>query len=503
MKLKFIITVAVLYMVGSPIFSNDVENKIILNSMEFPEPDLSIGDRLNDPLFAVKIQKKNTDNNEIKKTILKLEKELSDKSDPSKIYELANYYKETSDCEKAINYYRKFLESGKGNAEDYKDILIKGDLYYSLSEIDLKTEKIDNLEKALFFLTKAVELNQEDLLQWIKLGDCYLSLEKTTEALYCYNKVLEKKLNDFSIYTRLQAASFQRDYLKLSDSRPSEKIENQKITEGFNFDYLQIAIDNSPADFKDSIKLQHYVYLMRLMLLKSELYVKNNQNIPLSFNTVFTKDEKIIIDEAANLVKSMRSKDIKNIDLIYLSGIINYLKSDYEKAISVFEEILKKEMNSELIYNDILFINFYHIKDNSGLKSLIGEILKLKPAPESYLILACIEFRNNELTKAEMLCKQSLKINESYPEAYSAIAVISALNGNYIEADEMIKKGNLLIQKTNSKESRLSSEMKVNEAAIALLKKENERAYILLQSVRSVDNNVKASLLYNRYFKKK
>jgi hypothetical protein len=45
--------------------------------------------------------------------------------------------------------------------------------------------------------------------------------------------------------------------------------------------------------------------------------------------------------------------------------------------------------------------------------------------------------------------------------------------------------------------------MRVNEAAVALLKKEKERAYILLRSVISADNNRKALELYNRYFIKK
>ncbi|HNX24349.1 MAG TPA: hypothetical protein PKG60_09895, partial [Spirochaetota bacterium] len=79
---------------------------------------------------------------------------------------------------------------------------------------------------------------------------------------------------------------------------------------------------------------------------------------------------------------------------------------------------------------------------------------------------------------------------------------ISAIKGNYIAADEMIKKGNSVIKKNNSGKQ-LYNEMKVNEAAIALLKNEKERAYILLRSVISVDNNEKAYQLYNRYYIKK
>lgn len=102
-----------------------------------------------------------------------------------------------------------------------------------------------------------------------------------------------------------------------------------------------------------------------------------------------------------------------------------------------------------------------------------------------------------------MLCNRALKINRNYAEAYYALAVVYSAEGNYAAADEMIKTGNSLAYKIKFNKNILSNKMKLNEAIIALLKKEKERAYILLRSIISVDNDKKASELYNRYFNKK
>ena len=61
------------------------------------------------------------------------------------------------------------------------------------------------------------------------------------------------------------------------------------------------------------------------------------------------------------------------------------------------------------------------------------------------------------------------------------MSVIFSSDGNYIAADEMIKKGNYIFQKEKFKNIVLYNQMIINEAAIALLKKEKERAYILFQ----------------------
>jgi len=150
-----------------------------------------------------------------------------------------------------------------------------------------------------------------------------------------------------------------------------------------------------------------------------------------------------------------------------------------------------------------MFINLYIMKNYEELKKTVENVIQTDPSAEHYLLLAVLEFKLNNFSGAEMLCYQSLKINENYPKAYSCIAVTSAMQGNYIVADEMIKKSNYFYQKNPFEKNALFSRMNVNEAAIALLKNEKERAYILLRKAISADNNSNAILLYNRYFIKK
>jgi tetratricopeptide (TPR) repeat protein len=490
-----------------PLFSEEIDKNEILKSMEFPAAGLKMGNALNNPFFALNILSKEINVAELKKRILTAEKELNSKPDPVKLYELGNYHNELMNYETAKKYYKEYLRLNSPSfamkAEEYKTILTIGEIYFILSEIDIKTDRQDNLNKALLHYTKAIELNPDNPDLLIKLGDCYLSIGKTTEALYCYNKSVEKKGDDPRIYARMQAAAFQRDSLKLLESKSEENIKDHPAIQGYEFDYIQTAINNSSGDLKESFKLQHYIYLLRLLIIKSDLYNKENHASELNLNKLFSKEEESILNEAGEFLKKIDNKNIKRINLEYLSGIINFLKSDFRKAVKDFSVIMNESKNYGLVHDEIILINLSIIKDTKAVKKNIEDIIKVNPSPMDYLILAGLEFKNGNYTGAEMYCSRSLKINPDYPEAYSGIAVINAVNGNYIAADEMIKKGNFLIRKNDSENTRLFYQMKVNEAAIALLKKEKERAYLLLRSVISVDNNDKALQLYNRYFIKK
>ena len=505
MKTRSIIIPILFLMMTFPAIGDDAEKKEILKSLEFPQADLQFGYILNDPFFGLNILNNETSAADLKNTASVLEKDLNDKPAPELFYKLGNTYKDLKNYETSIRYYKKYLGliSRASGIEDSKTLSIIGETYYSLSVIDLKNERTDNLERCIVYLSKVSELDPENISNWIMLGDCYLTLDRTNDSLFCYNKVLMLNSKDFRIYSRLQAASFQADYLKLLKNRVDEKKNIQTAIQDYNFDYIQTAINNSTGEMKDSFKLQHYIYLLRLLLIKKESMIENSAMTGGDFKPSYTKDEESILSETEILLQQLKSRYTGNYRLAYLSGIVNYLKSDYKKALDDFKYALNEKINPELIHNDILFICLNFLKDGLLIKSHVDEIIKTNPKPEYYLILAGLEYKNLNFEKAEMLCNQSLKLSNCYPEAYSGIAVISALNGNYVAADEIIKKGNRFINENKLKNDRLINGMKVNEAAIALLKNEKERAYILLRSVLSVDNNEKASRLYNRYFIKK
>ncbi len=508
MKSKLLTILFIILTLSFSAAGEEDEKKNILNAMEFPSPILNFGSLLNDPFFTVNIGELISEPGDLEKKIRILENKGEFKNEPYRLYNLGNLYKDLMKYEIAVKYYKKFLESieesGDKNSKDTKIIQLTGEAYYSLSEIGQPSERIANLERSLVYFTKAYDTDPTSLILWIKIGDSYLSLGKSIEAIYCYNKYMEKNKNDYTINPRLQAAVFQREYEKLKEVN---EIENLTVGEGVDYTYIETAVNNSDTGNKESLKLQHHIYLIRLLLLKKEYYLNkmlnDRESGDFNLKRKFSNKEKKIIDDTEKLINAIADKNTARIKLKYLSGVINYLKDNYEESISDFNKIPKNDVTIKQIYNEVLYINLFLLNENRKAKDLVEDIIKINPQPEHYLILASIEFKNNNIDKALMLCNQSLKIDEKFCEAYSGLSVLYAIKENYIAADEMIKKGNSLINRDDRKENLLFYQMRVNEAAIALLKNEKERAYILLRSVISTDNNSKALKLYNRYFTKK
>ncbi|PKL17673.1 MAG: hypothetical protein CVV49_09785 [Spirochaetae bacterium HGW-Spirochaetae-5] len=508
MKTKLLAALAIFMTLSFSATGEENDREEILRAMEFPSPSIKFGTILNDPFFTVNIGDQKSDHAETEKKIKVLESPGKTRITPDKLYQLGNLYSDLMDYKKAVKYYKEYLkstdESEYNNMKDKNLFQLKGEVCYSLSRIDHPSERIKNLERSLIYLTKAFDLDPAYHPLWIKIGDCYLSLGKSSEAVYCYNKYMEKNRNDSAIYPRLQAAVFQRDYNKLIEA---DEIDISAAGEGMDFSYIETAVNNADTDEKDLVKLQHHIYLVRLLLLKKEYHLnevtskrdgKNSNR-----NDIFLNNEKRILYDTEKLIQTTTGNNTDKNKLKYLSGIINYLKEDYIKSVSEFNEIPKINSSINQVHDEVIFINLFLLNEKKKAADLIEDNIKINPRPEYYLSLAYMEFNNNNIDKALMLCNQSLKIDEKFSGAYSGLSVLYASKGNYLAADEMIKKGNSLINRDDNQRSSLFNQMRVNEAAIALLKNEKERAYILLRSVISADNNRKALNLYNRYFTKK
>ena len=486
--------ISLFILLSSSIYGEELNKKEILDSMVYPAPELEIGSLVNDPFFSLNIHDDIINIKEIKKSILLIEKRINDKSDPSEYFALGNYYKDLMDYENAIKYYNMFLISVNSESVDKQTTLILGEIYYNLIFIDINSKKPAYLEKASLYLFKSSDFYPDNVNLWIKLGDCYLASDKTADALYCYGKASEKKLKDPFIIGRLYAASFQRDYLKLKGKTPEMFNPNIDIMDGFDFSDLQKLFNNAPDILKDSFKIQYYIYHIRLLLYK--------KNRTPELNPSFNIEEKKILTEADKFIKSIKNRNINKIKLGYVSGIISYIMSDYRNSVSSLKTFIKETRYSNSVSDDILFIYLNCLKDSDEAKYFANSSIGVRPSAEYYFILSSIEFSRMNLTGAEFYCNQALKINYKLPYLYSALSVIYAYKENYFSADEMIKKASMLEQNIKYEKNNLYCQMKINEAAIALFKNEKERAYLLLRSVLTVDNNVNASRLYNRYFLK-
>ncbi len=511
MKTSLLFIIALILTLSLTLTGEENEKREILNAMEFPFPELNPWEELNNPFIVINIENSALNEAELRKKITELEKPGVIDTDSERLYLLGNLYKKLKNNEKASGYYYQYLESTKSLNSNYSAdagaLQIKGETYFALSEIDIQTKRPDHLEKSLFYFTKTLELNPSVHSLWIKIGDCYLSMWKSTEALYCYNKFKHSNKDDLRIYIRLQAALFQQDYLRLKVTGNIDEIKNQSITEGIDFTSIETAINNSPAENKESLKLQQYIYMIRLLLLKNQdsitYDIADGKSRFSDLKSNLTKEEKNILSEAERLIQRIEDRLIDKAKLEYISGAVKYLQKDYKNALAHLRKIELESGNSKLIHDEIILTRLYMMEEDDKIIKMLDDIIKTDPQPVDYLILADIEFRRNNPDKAIMLCNRSLKINPEYIEAYSGLAVLYAENQNYIAADEMIKKANSLYYKNDRQRKLLFHQLKVNEAAIALLKNEKERAYILLRSALSVDNNRKALQLYNRYFIKK
>jgi tetratricopeptide (TPR) repeat protein len=437
----------------------------------------------------------------IKKMILKKERETS--PGPVDLYNLGNLYREIHDYDSAVKKYklsiRAFDSSGSDASDFYKALVVKGHIYLYLSETDYRSDKQAYLEKSSVFLKTAIELKPETDL-WVKLGDCYLASGKCNEALYCYGHVPEKEKRINHIYARLQAVIFQADYQKLLDDFSWQKMKNLPVMQLTDFENIQTAINNSAGAEKEIYKLQHYVYLLRLLLLKNEAFCSEKSSGACISTDIHTVEEKTVLKEAEAFIKSRGIKILSPASYNYLMGIISCLKSDYRNALVFFEESLRVNEYPEHVYRDLLAAAGKS-NDDAVIKKIIFSKISKYPDASDYLIIAGNEFKKGNLKNAEMLCTRSLKIKNYYSEAFSGLAVIYAFSGNYMAADEMIKKAGYYIQDVHAGR-KMKNRLIVNGAAIALLKNEKERAYILLRLVLSADNDEKAAMLFSRFFRK-
>ena len=86
------------------------------------------------------------------------------------------------------------------------------------------------------------------------------------------------------------------------------------------------------------------------------------------------------------------------------------MNSDYKKAYSDFESILKDNNEIEMIHDEILFLSLYLLNDDGLTKKISDQFISINPEPEDYLILADLTFKNREYSKALMLLFSGFKI---------------------------------------------------------------------------------------------
>ena len=284
-----------------------------------------------------------------------------------------NNGKDESDFHQAIGFYDDFIK--RVDIEDSKmarferglcyynlDILNKADaeankliqdfpMYddaYFLKGIALSKNSInsDFFEDAIFFLNRAVELNNKNYNALYEIAEWHFEKENYRKAIETYNKLLESK-NKYNLASLLGKTQAFHDMIIESGEYKENEETNKDLDEAFNL------IDKVIEILGDDIKSVQYKYY------KGNLYSYKGE-----IDKAKEEFEKII-------------KEIKDIDDWLYQRIsefyYNYAenKDDYKKSLEYLEKIKDKKTS---IYNLMIFVN-YELKNYKKIVEICEEFL--------------------------------------------------------------------------------------------------------------------------------
>ena len=284
-----------------------------------------------------------------------------------------NNGKDESDFHQAIGFYDDFIK--RVDIEDSKmarferglcyynlDILNKADaeankliqdfpMYddaYFLKGIALSKNSInsDFFEDAIFFLNRAVELNNKNYNALYEIAEWHFEKENYRKAIETYDKLLESK-NKYNLASLLGKTQAFHDMIIESGEYKENEETNKDLDEAFNL------IDKVIEILGDDIKSVQYKYY------KGNLYSYKGE-----IDKAKEEFEKII-------------KEIKDIDDWLYQRIsefyYNYAenKDDYKKSLEYLKKIKDKKTS---IYNLMIFVN-YELKNYKRIVEICEEFL--------------------------------------------------------------------------------------------------------------------------------
>lgn len=284
-----------------------------------------------------------------------------------------NNGKDESDFHQAIGFYDDFIK--RVDIEDSKmarferglcyynlDILNKADaeankliqdfpMYddaYFLKGIALSKNSInsDFFEDAIFFLNRAVELNNKNYNALYEIAEWHFEKENYRKAIETYDKLLESK-NKYNLASLLgKTQAFHDMIIESGEYKENEEI-NKDLDEAFNL------IDKVIEILGDDIKSVQYKYY------KGNLYSYKGE-----IDKAKEEFEKIIKD-----TKDIDDWLYQRISEFYYNYAEN--KDDYKKSLEYLEKIKDKKTS---IYNLMIFVN-YELKNYKKIVEICEEFL--------------------------------------------------------------------------------------------------------------------------------
>lgn len=308
-----------------------------------------------------------------------------------------NNGKDESDFHQAIGFYDDFIK--RVDIEDSKmarferglcyynlDILNKADaeankliqdfpMYddaYFLKGIALSKNSInsDFFEDAIFFLNRAVELNNKNYNALYEIAEWHFEKENYRKAIETYDKLLESK-NKYNLASLLGKTQAFHDMIIESGEYKENEETNKDLDEAFNL------IDKVIEILGDDIKsVQYKYYKGNLYSYKGEIdkakeefekIIKYTEDIDdwlyqriseFYYNYAENKD-----DYKKSLEYLEKIKDKKN-SIYNLMIFVNYELKNYKKIVEICEEFLNRflSLNNNKDFEDIEENNIYYIR---------------------------------------------------------------------------------------------------------------------------------------------
>ncbi|WP_288518950.1 tetratricopeptide repeat protein [uncultured Brachyspira sp.] len=275
--------------------------------------------------------------------------------------------------ERGLCYYNLYILN-KADAEANKliqDFPMYDDAYF-LKGIALSKNSInsDFFEDAIFFLNRAVELNNKNYNALYEIAEWHFEKENYKKAIETYDKLLESK-NKYNLASLLGKTQAFHDMIIESGEYKENEETNKDLDEAFNL------IDKVIEILGDDIKsVQYKYYKGNLYSYKGEIdkakeefekIIKETKDIDdwlyqriseFYYNYAENKD-----DYKKSLEYLEKIKDKKN-SIYNLMIFVNYELKNYKKIVEICEEFLNKflSLNNNKDFEDIEENNIYYIR---------------------------------------------------------------------------------------------------------------------------------------------
>ena len=251
--------------------------------------------------------------------------------------------------ERGLCYYNLYILN-KADAEANKliqDFPMYDDAYF-LKGIALSKNSInsDFFEDAIFFLNRAVELNNKNYNALYEIAEWHFEKENYRKAIETYDKLLESK-NKYNLASLLGKTQAFHDMIIESGEYKENEETNKDLDEAFNL------IDKVIEILGDDIKSVQYKYY------KGNLY---------SYKGEIDKAK----EEFEKIIKETKDIDdwlYQRISEFYYNYAEN--KDDYKKSLEYLEKIKDKKTS---IYNLMIFVN-YELKNYKKIVEICEEFL--------------------------------------------------------------------------------------------------------------------------------